>query len=63
MRGFLSWKDFRRWESHPNILERDYQLKAAMGFAPESFTRIRRLLRQRLATLPAGGVSPTKKPG
>jgi hypothetical protein len=44
--GFLGWKDFRRWESEPNILERDYQLKLAMGFPPESFTRIGRLLRR-----------------
>ncbi len=45
MRGFVSWKDFRRCETNPNILERDYQLKVAMGFPPESFTRIERLLR------------------
>ena len=53
LRGFLSWRDFRRWETNPNILERDYQLKAAMGFPPESFTRIRRLLRQNLTAIPS----------
>ena len=46
LRGFISWRDFRKWENHPNILERDYQLKRAMGFPPETFTRILSLLRQ-----------------
>ena len=41
----LDWKSMRRWEREPNILERDYQLKVAMGFPPECFTRIGRLLR------------------
>lgn len=45
LNGFLKWADFRRWEKHPNILERDYQLKRAMGFPAESFTRIQNLLR------------------
>jgi hypothetical protein len=44
MRGFIDWRTFRRWEKNPNILERDYQLKVAMGFPPETFTRIHRLL-------------------
>ncbi len=46
LKGFVDWKTFRRWERHPNILERDYQLKLAMGFPPEVFTRIHSLLRQ-----------------
>lgn len=45
-RGFVSWRDFRRCQNDPNILERDYQLKRAMGFPPECFTRIGRLLRR-----------------
>jgi uncharacterized protein len=45
MRGFIDWKTFRRWEKHPNILERDYQLKVAAGFPVDSFHRIRKLLR------------------
>jgi len=45
LRGFVDWKTFRRWQRHPNILERDYQLKLAMGFPAESFTRIAGLLR------------------
>jgi len=45
MKGFVDWKTFRRWEGQPNILERDYQLKLAMGFPAETFTRIERLLR------------------
>jgi hypothetical protein len=46
-KGFVDWKTFRRWEHHPNVLERDYQLKRAMGFPPETFTRIESLLRPR----------------
>jgi hypothetical protein len=49
MHGFVSWKDFRRCEKDPNILERDYQLKVAMGFSPESFTRVWGLLRRTAA--------------
>jgi hypothetical protein len=45
MRGFVDWQTFRRWERNPNVIERDYQLKVAMGFPAESFTRIRKLLR------------------
>ncbi len=43
--GFLRWADFRRWEKCPNVLERDYQLKRAMGFPEEVFTRAAALLR------------------
>lgn len=46
MRGLVNWRDFRRCEANSNILERDYQLKLAMGFPKESFTRIWRLLRR-----------------
>ena len=44
--GFISWRDFRAWEGNPNILEKDYQLKRAMGFPAEVFTRINTLLRK-----------------
>lgn len=43
-RGFVDWKTFRRWERQPNVLERDYQLKRAIGFPPETFTRINQIL-------------------
>src|SRR5262249_13131052 len=46
MRGFINWKAFRQWERCPNPLERDYQLKRAMGFPAESFTRVASLLRR-----------------
>jgi hypothetical protein len=51
LRGFVTWKDFRRCV-RLNVLERDYQLKRAMGFPAETFTRIQQLLRptSRLAT-------------
>jgi hypothetical protein len=45
LRGTVSWETFRRWERCPNILERDYQLKRAMGFPPASFARVWELLR------------------
>ena len=41
MRGFVDWKTFRRWEKHPNILERDYQLKLAMGLPREGWTQLK----------------------
>ena len=44
-RGLVDWKTFRCWERQPNVLERDYQLKVAMGFPRETFTRIWGLLR------------------
>ena len=47
LRGSLNWRAFRRAQENPNVLERDYQLKLAMGFPPEHFTRIHRLLRPR----------------
>lgn len=54
MRGLISREDFEKWGKHPNLLERDYQLKRAMGFSEESFTRIVKLLRK---------VENTKKTG
>ena len=45
MQGFVGWKEFRRGERNPNILEKDYQLKRAMGFASEHFTAIHPVLR------------------
>lgn len=45
LKGYVDWSTFRKWERHPNILERDYQLKRAMGFPESSFTRVRELLR------------------
>lgn len=42
---FINWNDFRRCERITNVIERDYQLKLAMGFPPEHFTRVYGLLR------------------
>ena len=47
MKGYVDWQTFRRWECYPNIQERDYQLKLAMGFSAESFARIWDILRPR----------------
>jgi hypothetical protein len=44
-RGFIDWRTYRRWEKIRNPLERDYQLKRAMGFPEESATRLHSLLR------------------
>jgi len=44
MRGFIDWKTYRHWQRHPNLLERDYQFKRAMGYPEETFTRLRGLL-------------------
>ncbi|MHC1767767.1 MAG: amidohydrolase family protein [Verrucomicrobiia bacterium] len=46
MKGFVDWQTFRKWQHQPNPLERDYQLKRAMGFPAETFTRVNQLLRQ-----------------
>jgi hypothetical protein len=53
VKGFVGWQDFRKWDRQPNPLERDYQLKRAMGYPAETFTRINQLLRQ-AAESPAG---------
>ena len=45
-RRFISWSEFRQCQNTRNPLERDYQMKRAMGFPDEYFTRIRSLLRQ-----------------
>ncbi|MBA4147030.1 MAG: amidohydrolase family protein [Verrucomicrobia bacterium] len=44
MRDLIDWEVFRKWERQSNVLERDYQIKRAMGFPPETFTRINGLL-------------------
>ena len=45
LKGFVDWEQFRRCERLTNVLEKDYQLKLAMGFPAETFTRIHQLLR------------------
>ncbi len=48
MRGLVDWHTFRKWQRHPNVLERDYQLKRAMGFPNEVFSRVGTLFRKRI---------------
>ncbi len=48
--GFISWRDYRRCARIANPLERDYQLKLAMGFGADHFTRVRGLLRRSSAS-------------
>ena len=45
IKGYISREAAQRWNRTPNILERDYQLKKAMGFPEESFHRVWRILR------------------
>jgi len=64
MRGFIDWKTFRQWEKQPNVLERDFQFKKAMGFPGETFTRCWKVLR--LPARPAdqvAGQTGTEKTG
>ncbi len=46
MRGLIDTETFRRCEAEPNVLERDYQLKRAIGFPDAVFTRAATLLRR-----------------
>jgi len=45
MRGYIGRRAFKASLKQPNPLERDYQLKCAMGFPETSFTRAAELLR------------------
>lgn len=49
LRGFISDADWQRCRVIQNVIERDYQLKIAMGFPREHFTRVNRLLPRRVA--------------
>lgn len=46
MQQFVDWQSFRRCERIGNVLEKDYQLKRAMGFPLEHFTRVYSHLRR-----------------
>lgn len=46
LRGLVSWRDMRLAGREPNPLRRDAQIKRAMGFPSESFTRLDGLLRK-----------------
>jgi uncharacterized protein len=52
LRRLVPWREYRKWQRQPNVLERDYQLKLAMGFSPEHFTRAWSLLRLPAASTP-----------
>ena len=43
--GSLSWRDWRRSAAVRNPIERDAQIKSALGFGEETFTRLAGLLR------------------
>lgn len=45
LRRIAPWREYRKWQRHPNVIERDYRLKVAMGFPEAHFTRIWSLLR------------------
>jgi hypothetical protein len=44
LRGHLPSEAYRKWQKQPNVIERDYQFKRAMGFPEETFTRLASLL-------------------
>jgi uncharacterized protein len=48
LRGLIDWETFRRCEAIPNVIERDYQIKRAIGFTDEVFTRVAGLMRKQL---------------
>ena len=43
--GLISWREWRRTAALANPIERDVQLKRAMGFGESSFTRLAEILR------------------
>lgn len=43
-KGLITTADYRRARAEKNLLERDAMLKRAMGFAPETFTRVWNLI-------------------
>jgi predicted TIM-barrel fold metal-dependent hydrolase len=55
MRRFISWADLRRCQRIGNVIERDYQLKRAMGFADGHFSRVNQLLRYKKPSLSVRG--------
>lgn len=44
MSGHIEWSDIRGVRKSRKILQRDYLLKRAIGFAPEAFTRMDEIL-------------------
>lgn len=45
LQRFIRWEDYRRCETIKNVLERDYQVKQAMGFGRDHATRVYNVLR------------------
>ncbi|MDO8542694.1 MAG: amidohydrolase family protein [Opitutaceae bacterium] len=48
--GLISWREWRASAAIPNPIERDAQLKRALGFEEATFTRLATLLRRRPAS-------------
>ena len=46
LRGLIDFATCRRWDKHPNVLERDYQIKREIGFPDAVFTRAAELIRK-----------------
>lgn len=63
LKGLVDWSTYRRWDRQPNVLERDYQLKRAMGFPAETFTRGWNILRSTPALLAAQNRKPIAATG
>jgi len=45
LRGMIDWETYRRLQRIPNVIERDYQIKRALGFSEDVFLRGWKLLR------------------
>lgn len=50
--GLMTWREWRATARVPNPIERDVQIKRALGFPEETFTRLAGLLRLRPEILP-----------
>jgi len=63
LQRFIDWRDFLQCQRTGNLLERDFQLKRAIGFGAESLSTIRRLLRpQPVLTSPGPDVVKKERP-
>lgn len=56
LRGYISWRAYRRCQAIENPIERDFRLKTFLGFPPDHFTRGWSLLRLTAEKKPGGSV-------
>jgi predicted TIM-barrel fold metal-dependent hydrolase len=56
IRGSVSWADWRFSHETKNLLERDARIKSALGFTPDTFSRILSLLPAKVANRIRGSI-------